>query len=63
MNHMSLLIPLGIFMGAVGLAAFLWSLRSGQYEDMAGDAARILLDANDEPLSEPKRHSAEDMSR
>ena len=53
MNHMSLLIPLGILMGAVGLAAFLWSLWSGQYEDMAGDAARILLDGDDEPLGSP----------
>jgi cbb3-type cytochrome oxidase maturation protein len=31
-------------MGAVGLAAFLWSLRHGQYEDLDGAGARILLD-------------------
>lgn len=32
----------------VGLAAFIWSLRSGQYDDPAGAAARVLLD-NDRP--------------
>jgi cbb3-type cytochrome oxidase maturation protein len=36
-------------MGLVGLAAFLWSLRSGQYEDLDGAAERILLDDEDKP--------------
>jgi cbb3-type cytochrome oxidase maturation protein len=36
-------------MGVVGLAAFLWSLRSGQYEDLDGAAERILLDDEDKP--------------
>jgi len=34
-------------LGALGLAAFFWSLRSGQYEDLDGDARRILLDDED----------------
>ena len=33
-----------IFIGAAGLIACLWTLRSGQYEDLEGDAARILLE-------------------
>ena len=44
------LIPISIFLGALGLAAFLWTLRRGQYSDPDGDAARILLsDWDDKP--------------
>ena len=49
MNCLAVLVPLAILMGVVGLAAFLWSLRSGQYEDLDGAAERILLDDEDKP--------------
>ena len=49
MNYLLVLVPLAILMGVVGLAAFLWSLRSGQYEDLDGAAERILLDDDDKP--------------
>jgi cbb3-type cytochrome oxidase maturation protein len=39
-----ILIPAALFLGAVGLAAFLWSLRSGQFDDLDGAAVRILND-------------------
>lgn len=45
------LVPLALGLGLVGLLAFLWSLRSGQYDDLEGAAYRIL---NDEDLKEPK---------
>jgi cbb3-type cytochrome oxidase maturation protein len=48
MSAMAVLIPVGIVMGAVGLGIFLWSLRSGQYEDMDGAAVRILGNNEDE---------------
>jgi cbb3-type cytochrome oxidase maturation protein len=38
------LIPVALFLGGLGLAAFLWALRSGQYEDLDGAASRILFD-------------------
>lgn len=38
------LLAMSLFLGACGLAVFLWSLRSGQYEDMDGAANRILFD-------------------
>lgn len=38
------LIPLALLLGAVALGAFLWSLKSGQYDDLQGAAERILLD-------------------
>ncbi|MBK1625181.1 cbb3-type cytochrome oxidase assembly protein CcoS [Afifella marina] len=47
MTILVILIPAALFLGALGLAAFLWSLKSGQYDDLDGAAARILLD--DEP--------------
>jgi len=38
------LIPVALFLGALGLVAFLWALRSGQFEDMEGAAYRALED-------------------
>ena len=43
------LIPVALALGAAGLGAFLWSLRSGQYDDLDGAAQRILFD-DDAPL-------------
>ncbi|PKP96429.1 MAG: cbb3-type cytochrome oxidase assembly protein CcoS [Alphaproteobacteria bacterium HGW-Alphaproteobacteria-15] len=48
MTGLAFLIPIAIGMGLMGLAAFLWSLRDGQYEDMDGAASRILIDEEDE---------------
>jgi cbb3-type cytochrome oxidase maturation protein len=47
MNALLYLIPLSLLLGAIGLAAFLWSLRHGQYEDLDGAAERILFEADD----------------
>ena len=47
------LIPVALALGVAGLAAFMWSLRSGQYEDLDGAAERILFD-EDAPLKETK---------
>lgn len=44
MTVLLFLIPIALCMGGLGLAAFLWALRSGQYEDMDGAAQRILFD-------------------
>lgn len=49
MTNLLYLIPVALFLGLLGLAAFLWSLRSGQYDDLEGAAARILLDDDDTP--------------
>lgn len=38
------LIPVALLLGGLGLAAFLWALKSGQYEDLEGAASRILFD-------------------
>ncbi|MEM7303607.1 MAG: cbb3-type cytochrome oxidase assembly protein CcoS [Pseudomonadota bacterium] len=44
MNHLLILIPIALGLGALGLAAFVWSLRSGQFDDLSGAAERILED-------------------
>ncbi|CAG0991969.1 MAG: cbb3-type cytochrome oxidase assembly protein CcoS [Rhizobiaceae bacterium] len=50
MTTLVYLIPIALFLGALGLGAFLWALRSGQYEDLDGAAVRVLLeDENDKP--------------
>jgi len=46
MNSIIILIPVAMGLGVMALGAFLWSLRSGQYEDLDGAAERILLDDN-----------------
>ncbi|QPM91107.1 cbb3-type cytochrome oxidase assembly protein CcoS [Pseudooceanicola algae] len=38
------LIPISLFLGAVGLVAFVWSLRANQYDDPDGNSQRILSD-------------------
>jgi cbb3-type cytochrome oxidase maturation protein len=44
MNVLIFLVPLALGLGLTGLAAFLWTLRSGQYDDIDGAALRILPD-------------------
>ncbi|MBU1212392.1 MAG: cbb3-type cytochrome oxidase assembly protein CcoS [Alphaproteobacteria bacterium] len=48
MTALAWLIPAALFLGLLGLAGFLWALRSGQFEDLEGAAYRI-LDDDDEP--------------
>jgi cbb3-type cytochrome oxidase maturation protein len=62
MSVLAFLIPVTLAMGALGLAAFFWSLRSGQYEDLTGDAERILFDADDTPLTPPRASPRRDMT-
>ncbi|MEQ8399775.1 MAG: cbb3-type cytochrome oxidase assembly protein CcoS [Roseitalea porphyridii] len=47
MTLLSVLIPIALFLGLLGLGAFIWSLNSGQYDDLDGAAARILDDDED----------------
>ena len=44
MSVLIYLIPVALLLGLIGLVAFVWSLKSGQYEDLDGEAQRILLD-------------------
>jgi cbb3-type cytochrome oxidase maturation protein len=44
MDVLIYLIPAALLLGGLGLVAFLWSLRSGQFDDLDGAAQRILFD-------------------
>ena len=44
MSVLLYLIPIAVILGGVGLCAFIWSLRAGQYDDLEGAAHRILND-------------------
>lgn len=54
MSSLVFLVPLALLLGGGALAAFLWSLRSGQYEDLDGAAARILIDEEKDPQREER---------
>ncbi|MFG5380902.1 MULTISPECIES: cbb3-type cytochrome oxidase assembly protein CcoS [unclassified Yoonia] len=52
MNILVILIPASLILGGLGLLAFLWSLRANQYEDLDGDAWRILSDDDQPPAAD-----------
>ena len=49
MNNLLVLIPVALFLGGIALAAFLWSLKSGQYDDLDGASERLLNDDDTMP--------------
>ncbi|MGG5809200.1 cbb3-type cytochrome oxidase assembly protein CcoS [Falsiroseomonas sp. CW058] len=53
MNILVFLVPAALFLGLLGLALFLWTLRNRQYDDLDGAASRILFD--DLPRKDPTR--------
>jgi len=46
LSILAYLIGVSLVLGSGALALFLWSLRSGQYEDLDGAARRILFDGD-----------------
>lgn len=44
MTGIALLIPIALGLGLIGLVAFFWSLKSGQFDDLDGAAIRIFID-------------------
>jgi cbb3-type cytochrome oxidase maturation protein len=53
MNALVVLVPAALGLGLLGLALFLWALRSRQYDDLDGAAGRILFD--DLPAHQPAK--------
>ncbi|MCB1592173.1 MAG: cbb3-type cytochrome oxidase assembly protein CcoS [Alphaproteobacteria bacterium] len=66
MSVLVFLIPIALILGLVGLAAFIWSIRSGQYDDLEGASMRILFDddvpkaAKSEKKSEKSQKNTQD---
>lgn len=57
MSGLLYLIPVALFLGGLGLAAFLWALKTGQYDDLDGAGSRILFDEPDLPSSNQQPRS------
>jgi cbb3-type cytochrome oxidase maturation protein len=49
MDVLIFLVPIALGLGLLGLAAFMWSLRTGQYDDLDGAAWRAILDDDEVP--------------
>ena len=47
LTNLLMLIPVALTLGLIGLLAFLWALKSGQFDDLDGAANRILFDDDD----------------
>lgn len=48
MNVLVVLIPVSLILGGLGLLAFLWSIRTRQFDDPVGHAARILIEPEED---------------
>jgi cbb3-type cytochrome oxidase maturation protein len=59
MDALTLLIPLSLALGLGALAAFLWTLRSGQYDDLDGAAHRILFEDDEAAVPPEDRKETE----
>jgi cbb3-type cytochrome oxidase maturation protein len=57
MTILLVLIPLGLGLLALAIAAFVWAVRHGQFEDLEGEAERILFD-EDRPAPMPRTKDA-----
>ena len=49
MNALVFLLPAALGLGLLGLGAFFWALKNGQFEDLDGAAARALFSDDDQP--------------
>ena len=58
MNILVILVPCSLILGLGALAAFVWTIRNNQYEDMEGDAHRILLDESLDDAPAPSHPEA-----
>jgi cbb3-type cytochrome oxidase maturation protein len=62
MMALAWLIPVALFLGLLGLGAFLWALRSGQFEDLEGASWRAIADSErpGAPRDEASQHGNEE---
>ncbi len=58
MNIFYLLIGVSLFAALIFLGAFIWSVRSGQYDDNETPAIRILFD-DDSPVEQAEENESE----
>jgi cbb3-type cytochrome oxidase maturation protein len=54
MTILYLLVPLAILLAAIGVGAFVWAVRTGQYDDVDTPAVRMITDDLDNPGGKPE---------
>lgn len=63
MSGLLYLIPIALFLGLLGLGAFMWAMRTGQFEDLDGAAERILHDDDEAEDGQEKKQNSSDPPR
>ena len=63
MTSLAWLIPAALVLGTLGLIGFLWTLKSGQYDDLEGAAWRAIQDDDDEPAVARRRKRGKEQER
>ena len=63
MDIILLLIPAALMVSGVAIIVFFWSVRSGQFEDLEGDAYRIIMDGDDNDVEPSDDKEPEQTSR
>lgn len=58
MNILYLLIPLGLVLLGLAVAAFFWAVRAGQFDDLDTPAMRVVMDDDTKPAAENTRNPA-----
>ena len=56
MDILLMLIPAALTISGVAIVVFYWSVKSGQFEDMDGEAHRILMDDDDDLIPQSESH-------
>lgn len=59
MNILYLLIPLGLLLLGLAVAAFFWAVRSGQFDDLDSPAMSVIMDDDTKPAARNRRHGDE----
>lgn len=59
MTSLAVLIPVSIGMGLVGLLAFLWAMRTNQFDDPEGNAWRVITSDDQPPQDQPREKEDE----
>ncbi|MEZ5439004.1 MAG: cbb3-type cytochrome oxidase assembly protein CcoS [Lysobacteraceae bacterium] len=54
MNILLVLVPISLFLLAVAIGAFIWAVRSGQFDDLDTPSIDILADGDDRPDTKPR---------
>lgn len=62
MRILYLLIPLTLILVGIAIWAFIWAVKSGQFDDLEGPAHRILMDDDDPRIPNSHQSLSEDNS-